>query len=133
MFKLDCVDLVWYLAAKERPEYLSNESDLEFDPGAVVTSYRILVTAAVVFLGCIKSTFTYSGSLVAPIWVEWLLSGFGLSLCVNFNLAQVNQMLNYENPPLVSTSLVYMKITHWDYGPHFFGKIVPTPWGWVCL
>jgi len=106
---------VWYLAAKlsiQRPEYLSNErDDLDFDPGAFITSYRVLVSAAVVFLGSIKATFAYSSFFTDAIWVEWLLGGIVSSLCVNFNLAQVNQMLNYENPPLVSTSLVYMKTT----------------------
>jgi hypothetical protein len=114
LFKPDCVDLVWYVAAKlsiQRPEYLSNESDLEFDRGAVVTSYRILISAAVVFLGSIKITFAYLSSFIGAIWVEWLLAAFVFSSCVNFNLAQVNQTLNYENPPLDSTSLVYMKIT----------------------
>ena len=89
LFKPDCVNLVWYLAAKlsiRRPEYLSNESNLEFDPGAVVTSYRILVSAAVVFLGCVKSTFAYSGSFIGAIWVEWLLAAFMFSSCGNFDL-----------------------------------------------
>jgi len=96
----------------QRPEYLSNErDDLEFDPGAFVTSYRILVSVAVVFLGSLKITFAYSGFFTDAIWVEWLFGGFISSLCVNFNLAQVNQILNYENPLLGSTSLVYMKTT----------------------
>ena len=63
LFKPDCVDLVWYLAVKlsiQHPEYLSNERDPKFDPGALVTSYRILVSAAVVFLGSIKTTFAYA-------------------------------------------------------------------------
>jgi hypothetical protein len=115
LFKPDCVDLVWYLAAKlsiQRPEYLSNErDDLEFDPGAFVTSYRTLVTVAVGFLGSLKTTFAFSSFFTDAIWVEWLLAGIVTSLCVNFNLAQVNQMLNYKNPPLGSTSLVYMKTT----------------------
>ena len=106
---------MWYLAAKlsiQHPEYLSNEcEDLEFDPGAFITLYRILVSAAVVFLGSIKTTFAYSSFFTDAIWVEWLFAGIASSLCVNFNLAEVNQMLNYENPPLVSTSLVYMKTT----------------------
>jgi hypothetical protein len=115
LFQPDCVDLIWCLAAKlsiRRPEYLSNErDDLEFDPGAFVTSYRILVSVAVVFLGSLKTTFAYSGFFADTIWVEWLLGGFVSSLCVHFNLAQVNQMLNYGNPLLGSTSLVYMKTT----------------------
>ena len=84
----------------QRPEYLSNERDLEFvefDPGAFVTSYRILVSVAVGFLGSLKTIFAYSGSFTDAIWVEWLFGGFISSLCVNFNLAQMNQMLNYEN------------------------------------
>ena len=114
LFKPDCVDLVWYLAAKlsiQRPEYLSTERDLEFDPGAFVTFYRILVSIAVVFLGFLKATFAYSSFFTDAIWVEWLFAGFVSSLCVNFDLDQVNQILNYENPPLGSTSLVYMKTT----------------------
>jgi hypothetical protein len=114
LFKLDCADIVWYLAAKlsiQRPEYLSNERDLEFDPGAFVTSYRILVTAAAAFLGSLKTIFVYSNFFTDATWVEWLIGGFVSSLCVNFNLAQVNQMLNYKNPALGSTSLVYMKTT----------------------
>ena len=114
LFKPDCVNLVWYLAAKlsiQRPEYLSNEHDLEVDPGAFVTSYRILVSVAVVFLGSLKTTFVYTGFFMDAIWVEWLFAGLVSSLCVNFNLAQVNQMLNYENRPLDSISLVYMKTT----------------------
>ena len=94
----------------QRPIYLSNErDDLEFDPGAFFTLYRILVSVAVGFLGSLKTTFAYSGLLTDAIWVEWLAGGFVTSLWVNFNLAQVNQMLIYENPPLGSTSLVYMK------------------------
>jgi uncharacterized integral membrane protein len=102
------------LAAKlsiQRLEYLSSESDLKLDPGAVVTSYRILVSAAVVFLGSIKITFAYLNSFIGAIWVEWLLAALVFSSCVNFNLAQVNQMLNYENLTLGSTLLVYMKTT----------------------
>ena len=93
----------------QRPEYLSNERDLEVDPGAFVTLYRILVSVMVVLLGAI---FTSSGLFTGVIWVVWLFSAFVPSSCVNFNLAQVNQMPNYENPPLGSTSLVYMKKTH---------------------
>jgi hypothetical protein len=118
------------LAAKlsiQRPEYLSNERDLELDPGAFVTFYRILVSIAVVFLGSLKATFfPYSSFFTDAIWVEWLFGGVISSLCVNFNLDHVNQMLNYENPPSGSTSLVYMKATRSGYGPRFFGKIVPT-------
>jgi hypothetical protein len=79
----------------QRPEYLSNEGDLESDPGAFVTSHRILISAVVVFLGSLKTTFAYSSFFTDTIWVEWLLGGLVSSLCVNFNLAQVNQMLNY--------------------------------------
>ena len=114
LFKPDCVDVVWYLVAKlsiQHPKYLSNEGALEFDPGAFVTSYRILVSVAVGFLGSLKTTFAYSSFLGDAIWVEWLLGGIVSSLCVNFNLAQVNQMLNYEYLPLDSTSLVYTKTT----------------------
>ena len=89
----------------QRREYLSNErDDLEFDPGAFFTSYRILVSVAVGFLGSLKTTFAYSSFLTNAIWVEWLFGGIVASSCVNFNLAQVNQMLNYENLPLGSTS-----------------------------
>ena len=91
MFERDCVDLVWYLGAKlsiQRPEYLSNERDLEFDPGAFITSYRILVSVAVGFLGSLKTTFAYSGFFTDAIWVEWVVAGFLSSLCVNFNLIQ---------------------------------------------
>jgi len=95
----------------QRPEYLSTERDDEFDPGAFVTSYRILVSAAVVFLGCLKATFSFASFFTDTIWVEWLFAAFVPSLCVNFNFAQVNQMLDYENSPLGSTSLVYMKKT----------------------
>jgi len=97
----------------QRPEYLSNEGDLEFDPGAFVTSYRILLSAAVVFLGSLKTTFTYSNLSTDAIWVEWFVAAFVTSLCVNFNLARVimNQTLNHATPPLGSTSLVYMKTT----------------------
>jgi len=115
LFEPDCVDVVWYLAAKlsiQRPEYLSNERDVEFDPGAFVTSYRILVTVAVGFLGSLKTTFAYSSFFADAIWVEWLLAGIVTSLCVNFSLAPVNQMLNYKNLPLGSTSLVYTKTIH---------------------
>jgi hypothetical protein len=112
---LDCVDLVWYLAAKlsiQRPEYSSTEhDDLELDPGAFVTPYRILVSVMAGFLGSIKTTFVFKGFFTDAIWVEWLFGGVISSLCVNFNLAQVDQMLNYENLPLGSTSLVYMKKT----------------------
>ena len=112
LFKPDCVDLVWYLGAKfsiQRPEYLSNERDLEFDPGAFITSYRILVSVAIGFLGSLKTIFAYSSFFTDAIWVDWLLGGIVSSSCVDFNLAQVNQMLNYENPPLGSISLVCMK------------------------
>jgi hypothetical protein len=114
LLKPDCVDLVWYLGAKlsiQRPEYLSNERDLEFDPGAFITSYRILVSVAVGFLGSLKTIFAYSSFFTDAIWVEWLLAGIVSSSCVNFNLAQVNQMLNYKNPSSGSISLVYMKTT----------------------
>ena len=127
LFKPDCVDFLWYLAGKlsiQRPEYLSNErDDLE---GAFVTLYCILVSVAAIFLGSLKTTFAFSSFSTDAIWVEWLSAAFVSSLWVNFNLAQVNQMLNYENPALGFTSLVYMKKTLWGYGPHFFGKIVPT-------
>jgi len=102
LFKPDCVDLVWYFAPKlsiQRPEYLSNERDLESiesDLGAFVTSYRILVSVAVAFLGSLKATFTYSSLFTGAIWVEWLFVGFVLSLCVNFNFTQMNQMLKYH-------------------------------------
>ena len=114
LFKPDCVDVVWYFAAKlsiQRPEYMSNECDVEFHPRAFVTSYRILVSTSVVFLGSLKIIFTWSNILTHAIWVQWFLAGFILSLCVNFNLAQVNQILNYATPPLGSTSLVYIKTT----------------------
>jgi hypothetical protein len=116
LFELDCVDIVWYLAAKlsiQRPEYLSNERDVECDPGAFVTSYRILVSTAVAFLGSLKSQISfYSNGSTAPIWLEWFISGLGLSTCVNFTLAQVkNCLLNYATPSLGFTSLVYMKTT----------------------
>jgi len=72
LFKLDCVDVVWYLAAKlsiKRPEYLSDERDVEFDPGAFVTSHRILVSIAVAFLGSLKTQISlYSNGSPAPIW-----------------------------------------------------------------
>ena len=74
----------------QRPEYLSNEGNLELDPGAFVTSYRMLVSVVVVFLGSLKTIFAYSSLFTDAIWVEWLFAGFVPSLCVNFNLAQVN-------------------------------------------
>ena len=117
LFEPDCVDFVWFLAAKlsiQRPEYLSNESDVELNPpGAFVTSYRILVSTAVAFLGSLKSQISfYSNGSIASIWFEWFFSGLVLSACVNFNLAQVkNCLLNYATPPLGSTSLVYMNTT----------------------
>ena len=116
LFKPDCVDVVWYLAAKlsiQRPEYLSDERDVEFDPGAFVTLHRILVSTAVAFLGSLKTQISlYSNGSPVPIWLEWFLSGLVLSACVNFNLAQVkNRLLNYATPPLGSTSLVYMNTT----------------------
>jgi hypothetical protein len=111
MFKPDCVDVLAAKLSIQRPKYLSNEGALEFDPGAFITSYRILVSVAVGFLGSLKTTFAYSSFLTDAIWVEWLFGGIVASLYVNFNLAQVNQMLNYANPPLGSTSLVYMKTT----------------------
>jgi len=67
------------LAAKlsiQRPEYLSNEDELEFGLGAFVTTYRVLMILEI-------ST--------GAIWVEWLFAGFITSLCINFNLAQVNE------------------------------------------
>ena len=115
MFERDCVDLVWYLAGKlsiQRPEYLSTECDPEFDPGAFITLYRILVSVAVVFLGSLKTIFTRLSLVTDAIWMEWILAGSISSSCVNFNLARVNQMLNYENTLLGSTSLVYVKTTH---------------------
>ena len=82
---------MWYLAAKlsiQRPKYLSDEhDDLEFDPGAFVTLYRILVSAAVVFLGSLKSTFAYSSFSTDANWVDWLCAAFVSSLYVNLNLA----------------------------------------------
>jgi len=94
LFELDCVDLVWYLAAKlsiQRPQYLSTEHDDDFDPGAGVTSYRILFSTAVLYLGTLKATmgFYSNFSTTAPIWFEWGFSGLVLSVYVNFNLDQV--------------------------------------------
>jgi hypothetical protein len=97
MFELDCVDLVWYLAGKlsiQRPEYLSNERDLEFDPGAFFTLYRILVTVAVAFLGSLKTSFTQLSLVTDAIWVEWLLAGFISSSCVNFNFQSCSSKPN---------------------------------------
>ena len=101
------------------PQYLSNErDDLEFNPGAFVTSYRILVSVVVAFLGSLKiaiwkEAFAYSDSdpFTDTTSLEWCYVGLISSSCVNFNLAQVNQILNYENLPLGSTSLVCMKTT----------------------
>ncbi|KIM43591.1 hypothetical protein M413DRAFT_25929 [Hebeloma cylindrosporum] len=95
LFKPDCVDLVWYLAAKlsiERPEYLSNERDLEFDPGAFVTSYRILVSTAVAFLGSLKTIFTFSNFFTDAIWMEWLLAAFVSSLIYLVGLYENNSL-----------------------------------------
>jgi len=109
LFKPDCVDVVWYLVAKlsiQRPEYLSNECDVEFCSRALITLYRILVLTLVLFLGSVKMIWTDA------IWVQWFFAGFIISLCVNFNLAQGNQILNYATPPLGATLLVYIKTTH---------------------
>ena len=106
------------LAAKlsiQCPEYVASEHDLEFgDLGSFVTSYHILVSVVAVFpVGSLKTTSLYGIFFTDTIWVEWLFWGLVLSLCINFNLAQVNQtLLNYDNPALGSTSLVYMKTTH---------------------
>ena len=93
LFKPDCVDLLWYLATKlsiQRPQYLSTELDDESDPGALITSYRILYSTPVLFLGSLKTTFSfYSNVSTTPTWIEWFLSGLVLSLCVNLNFAQV--------------------------------------------
>ena len=97
LFKPDCVDVVWYLAAKlsiQRPEYVSTE---RVAPGAFVTSYRTLVSTAVLFLGSLQITFRWSDFLTVAIWVEWLLWAF-VSLCVNFNLVHVNGILKYKPP-----------------------------------
>ena len=100
LFKPDCVDLVWYLAAKlsiQRPEYLSSECgdlDSEFDP---VTSYRILISVVVVFLGSLKTTSAYGSFFTDTIWLEWLFGGLVSSVCVNFNLAQVNQIMKIRH------------------------------------
>ena len=83
LFKPDCVDVVWYLAGRlsiRRPEYLSTELDLEIDPGHLVTSYRILVSAAVFFFGSLKATYTFTNLSTGSIWVEWFAAGFGTSL-----------------------------------------------------
>jgi len=53
-------------------------------PGALVTSYRILVSIAVVFLGSLKITFMYTNILIGGICVEWLLAVF-VSLCVDLS------------------------------------------------
>jgi len=83
LFELDCLDLVWYLAVKlsildQRPEYLSTE---RVELGAFVTSYRILFSTAVAFLGTIKATMCFYSNIPATtaIWFEWLLSGLVLS------------------------------------------------------
>ena len=90
LFKPDCVNLVWYLAAKlsiQRPEYLSNEHDPELDPGAFITLYRILVSVVALFLG---ATFTYTSVFTDGNWEGWVVVAFVPSLYVNFNLAQLN-------------------------------------------
>ena len=91
----------------QRPEYVSTE---RVESGAFVTSYRILVLTAVVFLGSLQITFRYTNLLTGAIWVGWLLA-VSISLCVNSNIIQLGQMLNYENLSLGSTSLVSIKIT----------------------
>jgi len=83
LFKPDCLDIVWFLAAKlsiQRPEYVSTE---RIGPWSPVTSYHILVSSVVVFLGSLKITFTYT-NLTGAIWVEWLLAVF-ISLWVNLS------------------------------------------------
>ena len=83
IFNLDCIDAVWYLAGRlsiRRPEYLSTELDLELDPGHAVTLYRILVSAAVLFFGSLKATYTFTNLSIGSIWVEWFAAGFGTSL-----------------------------------------------------
>lgn len=85
------MDFVWYLAGKlsiRRPEYLSNELELEFDQRHLVTSYRILVSTVVLFLGSLKTTYTFSNLATDAIWMEWLVAGLVSSSWVNFFSAQ---------------------------------------------
>ena len=115
LFKPDCIDVVWYLVAKlsiPRPEYLSTELDLEFDPGHLVTSYRILVSGTVLFFGTLKATFTYSNLSTVATWVEWFFAAFLTSLWANFIRAQFHWKLNYATPSLGFTLAVYMRTTH---------------------
>ena len=78
LFKPDCIDVVWYLAEKlsiRRPEYFSNELELEFDQWHLVTLYRILVSAVVLFLGSLKTAYTFSNLSTDAVWMEWLVAG----------------------------------------------------------
>jgi hypothetical protein len=100
-----CVDIVWYLAVKLSIQ--CPEIEYLFWPWGL-RHLVILVSAPVIFLGSIKTTFAYSIFFTDAIWVEWLSAAFVSSSRVNFNLAQGNQMLNYKNPSLGSTSLVYI-------------------------
>jgi len=75
-----------------RPEYLSNERDPNVDrPGAFITSYRILFSVAVGFLGTLKATMTFYSNIptTVPIWFEWFFSGLILSVYVNLNLDEL--------------------------------------------
>jgi hypothetical protein len=115
LFKPDCTDVVWYLAAKlliPRPEYLSNELDPEFDQGHFVTSYRILVSGAVLFFGSLKATFAYSNLSIYATWVEWFVASLLTSLWVISSLAQFHWKLNYATPSSGFTLSVYMRTTH---------------------
>ena len=76
---------MWYLAAKlsiQRPEYVSTECDIESNPAAIVTSYRILVSSVVAILGTIKATMSFYSNIptTAAIWFEWFFAGLVLSV-----------------------------------------------------
>jgi len=122
LFKPDCLVLVWYLAGKlsiRCPEYVSTE---RVSPGAFVTSYRILVSTVVIFLGFLQITFRWSEFLIGAIWVEWLLA-VCVSLWVNLSCSSESNAKLWKL--LGSISLVYIKTTHQVYGPPFSEKIVP--------
>jgi len=100
LFKPDCVDVVWYLAGRlliRRPEYLSSELDLELDPGHLITSYRILVSAAVLFFGSLKATYTFTNLSTGSIWVEWFAAGFGTSLLYYVGLYENNSLRRWSS------------------------------------
>jgi len=65
------MDIIWRVAFSQRPDYISEESPVEFNGGHLVTEYRLLVSGVTVFSGVTKSLLVYCGLSEEVTWIEW--------------------------------------------------------------